>query len=61
MAGLEQQGVAAAQRELVASGALSTVRPPTRQGGDAIAYAIEQIGKPYGGAPRDPTPSTAPG
>ncbi|MEU3975486.1 C40 family peptidase [Streptomyces bacillaris] len=47
LAGLEQRGVAAAQRELVASGALSTVRPPTRQGGDAIAYAIEQIGKPY--------------
>ncbi|MFJ9686394.1 NlpC/P60 family protein [Streptomyces bacillaris] len=47
LAGLEQQGVAAAQRELVASGALSTVRPPTRQGGDAIAYAIGQIGKPY--------------
>ncbi|MEU0700965.1 C40 family peptidase [Streptomyces bacillaris] len=47
LAGLEQQGVAAAQRELVASGALSTVRPPTRQGGDAIAFAIEQIGKPY--------------
>ncbi|WP_430478252.1 NlpC/P60 family protein [Streptomyces sp. P11-1] len=47
LAGLEQQGVAAAQRELVASGALSTVRPPARQGGDAIAYAIEQIGKPY--------------
>ncbi|MFE7456736.1 NlpC/P60 family protein [Streptomyces sp. NPDC057554] len=47
LAGLEQRGVAAAQRELVASGALSTVRPPTRQGGDAVAYAIEQIGKPY--------------
>ncbi|WP_112490301.1 C40 family peptidase [Streptomyces bacillaris] len=47
LAGLEQRGVAAAQRELVASGALSTVRPPTRQGADAIAYAIEQIGKPY--------------
>ncbi|MFF9635514.1 NlpC/P60 family protein [Streptomyces bacillaris] len=47
LAGLEQRGVAAAQRELVASGALSTVRPPTLQGGDAIAYAIEQIGKPY--------------
>lgn len=47
LAGLEQRGVAAAQRELVASGALSSVRPPTRQGGDAIAYAIEQIGKPY--------------
>lgn len=47
LAGLEQQGVAAAQRELVASGALSTVRPPTRQGADAIAYAMRQIGKPY--------------
>ncbi|ARF75234.1 glycoside hydrolase [Kitasatospora albolonga] len=47
LAGLEQRDVAAAQRELVASGALSTVRPPTRQGGDAVAYAIEQIGKPY--------------
>ncbi|WNF29552.1 NlpC/P60 family protein [Streptomyces sp. C11-1] len=47
LAGLEQQGVAAAQRELVASGALSSTRPPTRQGGDAVAYAIRQIGKPY--------------
>ncbi|MFH8478289.1 NlpC/P60 family protein [Streptomyces sp. NPDC018055] len=47
LAGLEQQGVEAAQRELVSSGALSSVRPPTRQGGDAITYAIEQIGKPY--------------
>ncbi|MGW9300209.1 C40 family peptidase [Streptomyces cyaneofuscatus] len=47
LAGLEQRGVAAAQRELVASGALSSTRPPTRQGGDAITYAIEQIGKPY--------------
>ncbi|MFI5726031.1 C40 family peptidase [Streptomyces cyaneofuscatus] len=47
VAGLEEQGVAAAQRELVASGALSSTRPPTRQGGDAITYAIEQIGKPY--------------
>ncbi|MFD3975683.1 NlpC/P60 family protein [Streptomyces cyaneofuscatus] len=47
LAGLEEQGVAAAQSDLVASGALSTVRPPTRQGGDAITYAIDQIGKPY--------------
>ncbi|MEU0162529.1 C40 family peptidase [Streptomyces sp. NPDC006261] len=47
LAGLEQQGVEAAQRELVASGALSTARPPTRQGGDAITYAVRQIGKPY--------------
>lgn len=47
LAGLEERGVAAAQNELVASGALSTTRPPTRQGGDAVSYAIEQIGKPY--------------
>ncbi|MFJ9636284.1 NlpC/P60 family protein [Streptomyces sp. NPDC101178] len=47
LAGLEERGVTAAQSELVASGALSTARPPTRQGGDAVSYAIEQIGKPY--------------
>ncbi|MEU1172328.1 C40 family peptidase [Streptomyces microflavus] len=47
LAGLEEQGVDAAQRELVASGALSSARPATQQGRDAIAYAIEQIGKPY--------------
>ncbi|MEW1610855.1 MULTISPECIES: C40 family peptidase [unclassified Streptomyces] len=47
LAGLEQRGVEAAQRELVASGALSSTRPPTRQGGDAITYAVRQIGKPY--------------
>ncbi|MFJ9110384.1 C40 family peptidase [Streptomyces sp. NPDC102283] len=47
LAGLEQRGVAEAQRDLVASGALSSARPPTRQGGDAVAYAVRQIGKPY--------------
>ncbi|MFD4235325.1 NlpC/P60 family protein, partial [Streptomyces sp. NPDC058542] len=47
LAGLEQRGVDEAQRELVASGALSSTRPPTRQGGDAVAYAVRQIGKPY--------------
>ncbi|MFI1932087.1 NlpC/P60 family protein [Streptomyces sp. NPDC020330] len=47
LAGLEQRGVDEAQRELVASGALSSARPPTRQGGDAVAYAVRQIGKPY--------------
>ncbi|MFI1185099.1 NlpC/P60 family protein [Streptomyces californicus] len=47
LAGLEQKGVDRAQRELVASGALSAARPATRQGGDAVAYAIRQIGKPY--------------
>ncbi|PVC96945.1 C40 family peptidase [Streptomyces sp. CS147] len=47
LAGLEQQGVDKAQRELVVSGALSSTRPPSRQGGDAVAYAVRQIGKPY--------------
>ncbi|KQX35912.1 glycoside hydrolase [Streptomyces sp. Root63] len=47
LAGLEQRGVDKAQRDLVASGALSSTRPPTRQGGDAVAYAVRQIGKPY--------------
>ncbi|MEV2263565.1 C40 family peptidase [Streptomyces anulatus] len=47
LAGLEQRGVDEAQRDLVASGALSSTRPPTRQGGDAVAYAVRQIGKPY--------------
>ncbi|MFF8551878.1 NlpC/P60 family protein [Streptomyces sp. NPDC015501] len=48
LAALEQKGVDRAQRELVASGALSsTRRTPTRQGGDAVAYAVRQIGKPY--------------
>lgn len=47
LAGLERRGVEAAQRELVASGALGSARTPTRQGGDAVAYAVRQIGKPY--------------
>lgn len=47
LAALEQRGVDEAQRDLVASGALSSTRPPTRQGGDAVAYAVQQIGKPY--------------
>lgn len=47
LAGLEQRGVDKAQRDLVASGALSSTRPPTRQGGDAVAFAVRQIGKPY--------------
>ncbi|WNI22464.1 C40 family peptidase [Streptomyces sp. ITFR-16] len=44
---LEQQGMDKAQGALVASGALSTARPPSEEGGEAVRYAIEQIGKPY--------------
>lgn len=48
LADLEQRGVDKAQRDLVASGALSSARRlPTRQGGEAVAYAVRQIGKPY--------------
>ncbi|MFH9609976.1 NlpC/P60 family protein [Streptomyces sp. NPDC017448] len=48
LADLEQRGVDQAQRDLVASGALSSARRlPTRQGGEAVAYAVRQIGKPY--------------
>ncbi|MGW8883990.1 NlpC/P60 family protein [Streptomyces sp. NPDC055749] len=44
---LEQEGTDAAQQKLVASGALSSTRPPSEQGGDAVRYAVRQIGKPY--------------
>ncbi|MFF7365032.1 NlpC/P60 family protein [Streptomyces sp. NPDC008125] len=44
---LEDDRVDAAQQDLLASGALSSTRPPTREGAEAVAYAIEQIGKPY--------------
>ncbi|WP_406145982.1 NlpC/P60 family protein [Streptomyces sp. NBC_01012] len=44
---LEEKNIGAAQGALTASGALSSVRPPTEQGSEAVSYAIEQIGKPY--------------
>ncbi|MEU1090491.1 C40 family peptidase [Streptomyces sp. NPDC005892] len=44
---LEDDHVDAAQQDLVASGALSSTRAPTRRGAEAVAYAIEQIGKEY--------------
>ncbi|WP_328493987.1 NlpC/P60 family protein [Streptomyces sp. NBC_00414] len=47
VAELERSGVAKAQDELVASGALSSTRRPSREGGEALRYAVEQIGKPY--------------
>ncbi|WP_406392186.1 NlpC/P60 family protein [Streptomyces sp. NBC_00887] len=47
LAQLERKNIDEAQDELVASGALSSARPPSEQGGDAVRYAIEQIGKPY--------------
>ncbi|WP_326591610.1 C40 family peptidase [Streptomyces brevispora] len=44
---LEQKGTATAQSALVASGALSSNRPPSEEGGEAVRYAFRQIGKPY--------------
>lgn len=44
---LEKESTDTAQRELVASGALSSTRPPSRQGGEAVRYAVRQLGKPY--------------
>uniref|UniRef100_A0AAU1LXZ7 C40 family peptidase n=1 Tax=Streptomyces sp. NBC_00148 TaxID=2903626 RepID=A0AAU1LXZ7_9ACTN len=47
VAALEEKNIGAAQDALTASGALSSVRPPTEEGGEAVRYAVEQIGKPY--------------
>ncbi|MEU8867360.1 C40 family peptidase [Streptomyces umbrinus] len=47
VAELEKSGVAEAQDELVTSGALSSARPPSREGDEALRHAVEQIGKPY--------------
>ncbi|MEN8650934.1 NlpC/P60 family protein [Streptomyces sp. 21So2-11] len=48
---LEARTTGAAQRELVTSGALgspaATARPPSKQGGEAVEYAVRQLGKPY--------------
>ncbi|MCT2548397.1 MULTISPECIES: C40 family peptidase [Streptomyces] len=44
---LEQRDVEKAQGALAASGALSSTRPPSAAGGEAVRYAIGQVGKPY--------------
>ncbi|WEH39695.1 NlpC/P60 family protein [Streptomyces sp. AM 2-1-1] len=44
---LENEEVDEAQRDLVTSGALGSPRVPSRRGAEAVAYAVEQIGKPY--------------
>ncbi|MFG2643327.1 NlpC/P60 family protein [Streptomyces sp. NPDC048370] len=44
---LERTQTAGAQRELLDTGALDGDRTPSRQGGDALTYAVRQIGKPY--------------
>ncbi|MFG3121622.1 NlpC/P60 family protein [Streptomyces sp. NPDC048201] len=44
---LEQDGVARAQRRLTDSGTLGEDRPASAEGGRAVGYALDQIGKPY--------------
>ncbi|MFI5794665.1 NlpC/P60 family protein [Streptomyces sp. NPDC051677] len=50
LAELEKKGVAQAQEKLVASGALGAPgedRKPSKEGEQAVRYAVRQIGKPY--------------
>ena len=47
LAELERGRVDEAQRELVASGALSGANAPSATGERAVRYAVEQLGKPY--------------
>ncbi|MEU9861004.1 NlpC/P60 family protein [Streptomyces sp. NPDC047971] len=44
---LERTQTAGAQRELLDSGVLDTGLTPSREGGEALRYAVRQIGKPY--------------
>ncbi|MFC3575642.1 NlpC/P60 family protein [Streptomyces yaanensis] len=55
LAEFERNGTATAQRELLASGSLGDDRPPSRAGGRALRYAVEQIGKPYRWGAEGPT------
>jgi cell wall-associated NlpC family hydrolase len=47
VAASEHAAATAAQRRFLASGALGPERTPTADGGKALVYAVEQIGKPY--------------
>ncbi|MEU8529093.1 NlpC/P60 family protein [Streptomyces sp. NPDC048629] len=44
---LERKGAAGAQRELLDSGVLDGERAPSREGDEALRFAVSQIGKPY--------------
>ncbi|WP_137993360.1 C40 family peptidase [Streptomyces vilmorinianum] len=44
---LERTQTAGAQRELLDSGVLDGDRTPSQEGGEALRYAVRQIGKPY--------------
>ncbi|MFF1450644.1 NlpC/P60 family protein [Streptomyces sp. NPDC058274] len=47
LAELEKAGTAKAQKRFMASGALSSRRTPSPEGGKALRYAVRQLGKPY--------------
>jgi cell wall-associated NlpC family hydrolase len=47
LAELEKKGTDKAQQQLMASGALSSERGPSRKGDRALRYAVRQLGKPY--------------
>lgn len=47
LAAYERRGIAKAQRRFVASGALSSVRSPSKEGERAVRFAVRQLGKPY--------------
>ncbi|MEU7663404.1 C40 family peptidase [Streptomyces lincolnensis] len=47
LAELEKSGIDRAQKNFMASGALSDTRKPTKGGARAVRYAVRQLGKPY--------------
>ncbi|WP_326652547.1 C40 family peptidase [Streptomyces sp. NBC_01750] len=47
LAALEQSHTATAQKKLLSTGVLNGKRTPSKKGGQALRYAVEQIGKPY--------------
>ncbi|GCB45963.1 hypothetical protein SNL152K_3259 [Streptomyces sp. NL15-2K] len=47
LAEFEKRGIVKAQREFMASGALSEDRKPSKEGDRALRYAVQQFGKPY--------------
>ncbi|MFF9807660.1 NlpC/P60 family protein [Streptomyces coeruleorubidus] len=63
LATFEQNGIEKAQKEFMASGALSSsgadggssVRRPSAEGGRAVRYAVRQLGKPYEWGAEGPT------
>lgn len=61
VSGLAQKNTDKAQDALVASGALSSSRPPTAQGGQPSGTRSGRLASRTCGAPRAPVRSTAPG